>query len=107
MGTDYRLYTPTASLDLDVRGQDLFNALNGTVLNPGIIRQGTLTELPGFDRKMPFWKGIWGFLRDHGGHEGMVVSEHSELYDQLYTHVTPALRFALTMKKGRGYEPVR
>ena len=37
MGTDYRLYTPTASLDLDVRGQDLFNALNGTVLNPGII----------------------------------------------------------------------
>ena len=110
MGTDYRIFTASASLDLDVAGQELFNALGGTAEQPGVILEGTLKLLPGFDRNKPFWKGVWCFVRDHGNGAGRVVSEHDEIYDTLYALVPPSHRFSVFSKKDawkrQGYGPV-
>ena len=112
MGTDYRIFTASASLDLDVAGQELFNALDGTDMKPGVIRKGTLEGIPGFDRKKPFWKGVWCFVRDHGEGEALVVSEHDENYDILYDRIEggPSHHFSVFSRKGHhkrlGYGPL-
>jgi len=109
MGTEYRLFTDTAYLDLDTLGQDLFNA---AAANNFKVTQETLAQdhyvYAGpdplqFDRTRHPWKGVWCFLRDHG--EATIVSEHEEAFDE-----SRPLRFSVLVKTGHwklmGYGPV-
>jgi len=109
MGTDYRLFTDSAFLDLDTLGQDLFNAAaaHGFVVTQDLLTQDHYVyagpDPLRFDRTKHPWRGVWIFLREYG--EATIVSEHEEAFDE-----SRPLHFSLLIKKGNwklmGYGPV-